>query len=763
MKNHTRNLEKLLVNCAEFADSFGDKWVNEYHLLGLALMGYANTNLKKHLEKDGFDNINISSVTSLIYEARIKDPKAFETPKDTGYLLEDNVEYVGGILSIANEYCKSFGHSITSVEHLIVCVLCERPWLAHYSSKIFGGCKSFYLSIESFLKMKDPIEGYYSEGIGSEEYYDDGDDSPAPIKKSAVKSDYDIDEVVSQCCTLLNKTANDPSFPKIFGREKEVSIIEEIISRKNKSNCILLGEAGVGKTSVVEGLAQLVESESYNGVLKGKDIYSLDVTSILSGTIYRGQFEAKMIELIKFFKDKKKILFIDEIHTIIGSGAKQGENDLANILKPALSRGEICCIGATTADEYKKYFESDAALSRRFQSITINEPSIDETVLMMEHSLPAYKEHHKVSCSAKTLRFIAEKCHKFLPHMKFPDKGFDVLDQSMSKARILKDKTLKESHILQTISDRTKVDIKTLSAKGDRFDSFIDNMRGKIFGQDKHLDKIFETLSCSKAGIRDEKKPVANFLFVGQTSVGKTFTAKCMAEEFYGNKRNFLQLNMSEYQDQITVSKLIGATAGYVGYEDGGILTDFVRKTPNSLILFDEIEKCHPSLLNLLLQILDEGTLIDSKGRPVDFSRCIIVMTSNIGVEKAAKPSMGFIQDNSPEESFGSSIAQYLRPELVSRLDDIIIFDPLSKEAYISIVKDRVIKISQSLEKNGISFSNSDNVYELVYEAIGTPKHAREINKLIREKIEVPISKKILSDSPKKLSLKITDKHIQIL
>jgi ATP-dependent Clp protease ATP-binding subunit ClpA len=565
---------------------------------------------------------------------------------------------------------------------------------------------------------------------------------------------------------LVNEQVQSETFPKISGRDQEISLMQEILCRKLKSNCILIGEAGTGKTTIVEGLAQMIENPDYNGPLSNKKVYSLDLGSLVAGTKYRGQFEARFSKLLSELKNTKdSILFIDEIHTIVGAGGKEGAQDFANMIKPALARGEIKCIGATTSSEYKKHFEKDAALARRFHPVYVEEPDMEQVVSMVQGSLSSYEAHHGVKFPVELADTAIGLCQTYLPNQRFPDKAFDVIDQSSSKARIRgnsSEVTVCENDVYTVIADKIGVSIDTIQESNKKqFHSFETSMNDRIYGQENNISKIYDLLACAKAGLQSPNKPIASFFFVGPTSVGKTFTAKQIAKEFYGNDKSFLQINMSEYQEQSSISRLIGASAGYVGYEDGGLLTEFVRKNPNSLILFDESEKCNPNILNLLLQILDEASLKDNLNRSVDFSRCIIVMTSNIGSNIESSVQLGFApQAVDKKDSYTCSVKKMLPPELVSRIDEIVIFDSLSDDSISKIFTSRLNEIHDYMKpKVEIDFSISANDFI----DFKSEDHARDIKKLIRKSIEIPLAKFIVKNPElKKVSVKMLDGNVNI-
>jgi ATP-dependent Clp protease ATP-binding subunit ClpC len=642
---------------------------------------------------------------------------------------------------------------------------------------------------------------------------------PVPTEKEAVKSKPKI-KAIEAYCVLLNDLVAKDDYQKISGRDKEIETLTEIICRKTKSNCLLLGEAGTGKTAIVEGLAQKINNNECSEILANKKIYSLDLGLMVAGTKYRGQFEERFSNFLEEVKELKDVIvFIDEIHIMIGAGSSEGSMDVANMLKPALARGDIRCIGATTYSEYKKFFEKDGALSRRFDIIKVNEPNKSQVFEMVKASIGSFESYHNVKYSDELINLTINLCAKYLPNKRFPDKAFDIIDQTCSRVKIKKIKRplkalkledelkaflnskeedfsqenqiqcsllmdkystvmenwmykiaktkfeVTENDIYTVIADKSSVNIETIkeSAKN-TFSLFKDNLKSKIFGQSENIDKIYDTLACAKIGFNKPNRPIASFFFVGPTSVGKTFAAKNIAKEFFGNESNILQINMSEYQEKNSISKLIGTSAGYVGFEEGGLLTEFVRHNPNSVILFDEAEKCDRSILDLLLQILDEGSINDNLNRKIDFTSSIVILTSNIGARDIESKSMGFVQQEVDyKESYKSSIKKQLKPELVARIDEIIVFNALKPQQFISIVNERIEQIKNNLNSKNIKLNISKDLVQFIVSKIGEDFNARSLNSIIRSEIEVPIADLIIKNSDlKKISAKVVDKSIKI-
>lgn len=535
--------------------------------------------------------------------------------------------------------------------------------------------------------------------------------APEIEEENAEKQTY-----VKKYCTNLTELSLQNKLNNVYGRDVEIATIAETVLRKTKNNIILIGDPGVGKTAIVEGLAYKIMADETTPLIKNKTVISLNMASMIAGTKYRGQFEQRFQGLLdELKKNSNYIIFIDEIHTIIGAGNGEGALDVANMLKPALARGEITCIGATTHAEYKKLFEKDGALKRRFEAVTIEEPSKEQTKKILMSSKTQFEQFHGVTYSEQVIEDVIFLCEKYMPYQRFPDKAFDIIDLIGSKAKIsnfvipkkIKNLESKIKKNLEKINDPNHSDgcekmieefgqkLIEWAEKGRKFipisteniiDVFSDKLninknkivfannlqneniltvlKNDVYGQDEGLEKISNILICSKAGLKPKNKPMGKFLFVGPTGVGKTWTAKLLAEKFFGNEKALLKLDMSEYQESSSINKLIGSAIGYVKCEDGGILTEFMRNNSNSVVLFDEIEKSHRDINNLLLQIMDDGYLTDSLGRRIDFSNSIIILTSNLGHEQVAKPSMGFLPSGDDQDSkYKKSIENFFKPE----------------------------------------------------------------------------------------------------
>jgi ATP-dependent Clp protease ATP-binding subunit ClpA len=758
-KNWTFSALESWLAVTKIAASKNHKITNIYHLF-ISLWEHSNAPFLEFIENRGL-SIKNKTVHAIVDKFAKKNPDMFlSVAMDSliGKEIENCVHHASMLALVR-------GNLFIGTEHFIWGILktsekfCEFLLENGIDTEHFKNCIEAFLE-NDLLEIADQDMDFDEDGGD----FQDTEKEGKQLKQSQI----------NKFCVLLNDVVTKPGFGIISGRDKEINSLEEILSCKIKSNCVLLGEAGTGKTSVVEGLAQNISSPKYNGPLKNKKIYSLDIGSLIAGSKYRGEFEIRLSKLIQELKnDSNAILFIDEIHTIIGAGSgKDGSPDLGNLIKPALARGEIKCIGATTYMEYKKYFEKDSALTRRFHTLDIKEPDVEQMKNIVSKAVVAYEKHHKIKFPKKLLKMSVDMCETYLPHKKFIDKAFDVIDRSFAKAKIRifnaenqsDEKSVKVvilEDLLKVVSELSGINAETLSNNlNKKFSDLASNFKKEIFGQNKAIDKIYNCLSCAKAGLNDPNKPLSSFLFVGPTSVGKTYTAKKISKEFFGNDSSYLQLNMSEYQESASVSRLLGASAGYVGYNEGGILTEFVRNNPNSLILFDEIEKGDFSILNLLLQILDEGKLKDGYGRDIDFSRTIIVLTSNIGAVDASKPSMGFMSHaEDMNTSFESSVNKAMSPEMRSRIDEVIVFEKINEEAISKIFDQCLDELKERVNKKGIKINCQINISDLVDDI--SKLHAREIKNIFRNKIHTAVAQFIASGKKSRnLTIKVLDKKV---
>jgi ATP-dependent Clp protease ATP-binding subunit ClpC len=641
------------------------------------------------------------------------------------------------------------------------------------------------------------------------EFMDEGND------KAKKKSDSGT-PVLDNFSKDLNKLAQEGKLDPVIGRKKEILRIAQILSRRKKNNPIIIGEPGAGKTAIVEGLAMMIHNGECPKNLMDKRIVSLDMNSLVAGTKYRGQFEERMKVIIEELQAAPNIiLFIDEIHTIVGAGNSSGSLDASNIFKPALSRGEIQCIGATTLDEYRTNFEKDGALERRFQKVVVDPATKDETFEILKLSKEKYEDHHKVTYDDETLWTFVELADRYITDREFPDKAFDILDevgarmqidiklpevienlkeeankikqeklnvikkQDYEQAAELRDRergviakleeekkkfedhlrsskrTIPEELVYEVVSNMTKIPISNINLdERNNLINLSNNLSSKVIGQEEAVLKITKAIRRNRMGIKDPNKPIGSFIFLGSTGVGKTYLAKQLAKEIFGSEDNMIRVDMSEYQEKHTISRLIGSPPGYVGHDEGGQLTEQVKNKPYSVVLFDEIEKAHKDIFSTLLQLLDDGHITDSLGRKINFKNCLIIMTSNIGVKRLQDfgAGVGFktgkseaVREEEKREILKKELSKFFAPEFLNRIDDVVIFNSLEKKHIDVITKlevDRLLK--RVLEKKYIFTYDQDLIDYISKVGFDETFGARPIKRAIQDKIEDLISEKIL-------------------
>ncbi len=622
--------------------------------------------------------------------------------------------------------------------------------------------------------------------------------------------------LVDQLASDLTSKAEEKKLDPVIGRQMEIERVIQILARRTKNNPALIGEPGVGKTAIVEGLAQRIVEGDVPAPLMNKRVLQLDVGSLVAGTMYRGQFEERLKRIIDELKQSGAILFIDEVHMLVGAGAAGSSVDAANILKPALSRGELQVIGATTLDEYRKHIESDAALERRFQPIQVDEPSEEETIAILKGIRGAYEEHHHLVISDEALEAAAHLSSRYVTERFLPDKAIDLIDESSSRVRMYKSPAAKHakdlfSQLRQARQNRTLAQeegnsedikeweerefdlgqqIERLRTGWDRATSPVvsaediaevvsmwtgvplmqlaeeeshrllkmeDELRKAIIGQEDAIIAISRAVRRARAGLKDPKRPIGSFMFLGPTGVGKTELTKALAKFMFGSEDAAIQLDMSEFMERHTASRLVGAPPGYVGYEDAGQLTEALRRRPYSIVVFDEIEKAHPEVHNMLLQIMEEGHLSDAKGRKVDFRNAIIVMTSNIGADVIKRQSsLGFAmkRDEAVEEKLSyeemrkklsESLKRAFRPEFINRMDSVVIFRSLNKEDIQKIVSLELEKVAQRLKDHDLVLTATPEALSLLAEqGFDAEFGARPLRRVIQQKVEDPLSDKLL-------------------
>ena len=552
--------------------------------------------------------------------------------------------------------------------------------------------------------------------------------------------------------TNLNALALEGKIDPLIGREDTTERLFQILGRRRKNNPVLVGESGVGKTAIAEGLAKAISENRCPKIFEDYEVMSLDVGSLVSGTKYRGDFEKKMKALTEYLKKNEKIiLFVDEIHTIIGAGsASGGALDASNLLKPALARGDIRCIGATTYKEYRQIFEKNNSLSRRFQKIDIDEPTIDQALKILEGLKHKFEDYHEVTYSKEALKSAVELSNKYLQDSKLPDKAIDLIDEAGSRKKLNKKtgKVIRKSDIETLISSITNIPTVQLTASNkENLKNLEGNLKSVIFGQDHAIESVVSAIKTAKAGIGNEDKPICSFLFTGPTGVGKTELTKQLAL-FLGIE--FTRIDMSEYMEKHTVSKLIGSPPGYVGYEQGGLLTEEINKKQHCVLLLDEIEKAHPDIFNILLQILDYGNLSDSNGRKINFKNTLIVMTSNTGAVEAENDSVGFIEQSS-DDKYQKAVSKAFTPEFRNRLDGIVNFNSLNEKNLHSVVEKFLIEVQAKLNEKGIDLEYETEVLNYVLQKNTDQKlGARPIARIVEKEIKKPIANLIIQDKARR-------------
>lgn len=637
------------------------------------------------------------------------------------------------------------------------------------------------------------------------DHIDDLNNGPTSSKKSGKGKTPFLDQFGED----LTQMAAEGKLDAIIGREKEVHRVCQILSRRKKNNPIILGDPGVGKTAIVEAIAQRIVEKKVARTLFNKRIVSLNLANIVAGTKYRGEFEERMKAIVDELKaNQDVIVFVDEIHTIIGAGGSSGSLDASNILKPALARGQVHCIGATTSDEYREHIEEDGALTRRFQEVFIDPPTIDETIEILNRIKDKYEDHHAVTYTPEAIEACVKMSERYITQRELPDKAIDVMDEVGSKIHLLeikvpshvkkmesdaeefgkskheavakqdyeeaakfrdlelskkkeidqkikdwekslrdKKRNVTDQDVAHTIAEITGIPVARLN--GDESKMIINmnkELKKLIIGQDQAVDSLCKVIKRSRAGVSSAKKPLGSFMFIGPTGVGKTETVKALSEYYFGSEDNLIRVDCSEYQEKFTVSRLVGAPPGYVGYEEGGQLTEQVRRKPYSVVLFDEIEKAHPDIFNTLLQVLDDGRLTDSLGRTIDFTNTIIIMTSNIGARKFSEFGVGIgFQTDMSEATQKTKMEAVIRkelknkfpPEFLNRLDDMVLFEQLSEESILKIVEIELTDVCERLFDQGfqIKFTKAAKLF-LVKEGYDVAYGARPLKRAIQNHVE---------------------------
>lgn len=592
------------------------------------------------------------------------------------------------------------------------------------------------------------IVNFISHGI--RKLSDESESAPSAFNEEQTPES-NSEERLDSFATNLNEVAKKGQIDPLIGRDVELERTIQVLCRRRKNNPLLVGEAGVGKTAIAEGLAWRIVEGDVPDVIKDSVIYSLDIGSLLAGTKYRGDFEKRFKTILKQLeKEKETILFIDEIHTIIGAGAASGgQVDAANLIKPLLSNGKLRCIGSTTYQEYNSIFEKERALARRFQKIDILEPSIDDTTKILIGLKSKYEEHHEVRFTNKALRAAVELSAKYINERHLPDKAIDVMDEAGARCRLApvgkRKKTVNVADIEAIVAKMARIPEKSVSSSDKETLAKLDErLKMLVFGQDPAIGVLCEAIKLTRAGLGHEHQPVGSFLFAGPTGVGKT-EVTVQLSKLLGVE--LLRFDMSEYGERHSVSRLIGAPPGYVGYDQGGLLTDAVIKHPHSVVLLDEIEKAHPDIFNLLLQVMDNGTLTDNNGRKADFRNVILVMTTNAGAQETEKQSIGLIQQDNSHDAM-SEIKKIFTPEFRNRLDNIIWFNSLSEEMIHQVVDKFIVELQAQLDVRGVSMEVSEDArYWLAKRGYDKTMGARPMGRVIQDKLKKPLANELLFGS----------------
>ena len=740
----SKSAQRSIDISIECAKEFGHRVIGTEHLL-MGLIKEKNGVASKVLLKLGIDEDVIYEKIIDIYGIGINDSEeeVFLSPRSKE------------VLNSASVLATQFDSEFIDTEHILLAILQESESLA---VKILS-----MNNIDEQIIIKSLIEFSNPDGkimiLTDDNTFDN---------YSKEREDLSI-STLEKYAINLNEYARNSKLDPLIGREEEIQRLIQILSRRTKNNPILIGDPGVGKTAIVDGLVTKIENDDVPSYLKDKIIYSLDIGLMLAGAKYRGEFEERLKKVIEEVKKSDKIiLFIDEMHTIVGAGAT-GENsmDASNILKPVLSRGDIQVIGATTIDEYRKSIEKDTGLERRLQSILIEEPSKEETIKILKGLKFKYEKFHNVKISDEAIKTAVDLSNRYIMDRFLPDKAVDVIDEAASRAKIKGSKSknnkvsINSDIVTEIIGLWTGIPInKIVKSEGDKLLNLEGILHKRVIGQNDAVNAVSKAIRRSRSGLKDPKRPIGSFLFLGPTGVGKTELCKALAEAHFGSENQIIRVDMSEYMEKHSVSKLIGSPPGYIGHDDGGQLTESVRRHPYSLVLFDEIEKAHEDIFNILLQILDEGRLTDSKGRTVDFKNTVIIMTSNIGAKFINKQeSIGFTSNKNDEDvsynimkkNILSEVKNRFKPEFINRIDDIVVFHKLSLSNLNDISKILINDLKNRLEKLGIKLEISNSVLDFISKyGIDLEYGARPLKRAIQKELEDILADMILSGEIKK-------------
>jgi ATP-dependent Clp protease ATP-binding subunit ClpC len=808
MNNFTPRAQQVLALARKEADRFNHSYVGTEHLLlGLIKLGQGVA-------------VNVLERMGLELEA-----VRMEVEKEVGsgppQKAAGNIPYtprVKKVLALANKEAKALNHSYVGTEHLLLGLLREGEGVAARVLKrldvdIQRTRNEILAEIDPNFSPDDADDEDDDDLEESDGSFEDEGQAQAPSAEGEVKSKTPALKAFGRD---LTKVAREGGLDPVIGRESEIERVIQILCRRTKNNPVLIGEAGVGKTAIVEGLAQEIATGNVPEILRDKKVITLDLALMVAGTKYRGQFEERIKAVMdEIRKVKNVILFIDELHTIVGAGSAEGAMDASNIIKPALSRAELQCVGATTLNEYRKHIEKDSALERRFQQVKVDEPSVDDAIKILQGLQEKYESHHKAKFTPEAIEAAVKLTSRYLTARFLPDKAIDVLDEAGARARIgtmtrppsikelesaieqinrdkvaaiaeqnfekaaaLRDDeknakknledtlknwratseetivTVTDDDIMAVVAKWTGVPLRRMEEKeAEKLLKMEEELKGRVIGQDEAVVAISKALRRSRADLKDPRRPIGSFLFLGPTGVGKTYLARNLAEFMFGDADSLIQIDMSEYMEKFTASRLIGSPPGYVGYEEGGQLSEAVRRRPYSVVLFDEVEKAHPDVMNLLLQVLEEGTVTDSLGRKIDFRNTIIIMTSNVGASTIKRQtSLGFgamAADDADHDGMKEKIIEeskrYFKPEFLNRLDGLVVFHMLEKENLNKIVDLEVAKLVKRLQEKEIALTLTDEARDLLAAKGFDPAYgARPMRRAVERFLEDPLAESLL-------------------
>lgn len=792
-KSYSDSAKNVLEIAKEQAQNFHHRIIGTEHVL-LALVIEANGDAGKLLRE--------RNVTPTLVREEIERYTGYgSSPKATYMEMSPRLSLV---LNFAKQRADELGTAQIETKHILLGLLASDQILASLILKNIG---------VDPRDLSQDVNDSFMDGSGEENNVL-GISSATGMKKGKSLTP-NLDKV----SVNLNKRAREGAIDPVIGRDKEIKRVIQILSRRTKNNPVLVGEPGVGKTAVAQGIAAAIVNHEVPDTLAKKRVMALDIGSLIAGTKYRGKFEDRMKKILKEIQqDGSVILFVDEMHTLIGAGGAEGAIDASNILKPSLARGDIQMIGATTFDEYQKYIEKDQALARRFQQVKIGEPSKEETVDILKGLRPKYEKFHNVKIEDEAINDAVEFSTRYIANRFLPDKAIDLIDEASAAVKIqaigksdprltkldtqindvihqkeqaaenqnfvqaaklrdeenkltqdrdkliekVENKNSKKSivdsdKIAQIVSEWTGVPVTRMKKSETKRLAHLESiLHERVIGQDEAISAVSRAIRRSRSGIKDENRPIGSFLFLGPTGVGKTELAKALAAAVFGSERNIIRVDMSEYMDQIATSKLIGSAPGYVGYEEGGQLSERVRRNPYSVILLDEVEKAHPDVFNLLLQVLDEGFLTDSKGRKVDFRNTIIIMTSNLGSRSLQEDkTVGFAADNADknklqQEKVTAAVKQFFRPEFLNRIDETVVFDSLTKKQLREIVSLMTGHLVDRLAKKDVTLKISPAALDvLAKDGFDPEMGARPLRRAIQHELEDVIAEDLISEKIK--------------